>query len=42
MSTDCLEGKSSKARNAKKAQSWRDKPALTQVFTGAAGKRDKL
>lgn len=35
-------GKSLKPRNAKKTQSWRDKPALKQALKQEAGKRDKL
>lgn len=34
-------GKSLKPRNVKKAQSWRDKPALKQALKQEAGKRDK-
>lgn len=34
-----FEGKSLKARNAKKAQSQRDKAALQQAFQQEAGKR---
>lgn len=37
-----FEGKSLKARNAKKAQNQRDKPALKQAFKQEAGERDKL
>lgn len=35
-----FEGKSLKARNAKKAQSQRDKAALQQAFQQEAGKRE--
>lgn len=35
-------GKSLKPRNAKKAQSCRDKPAQKQALKQEAGKRDKL
>lgn len=35
-------GKSLKPRNAKKAQSCRDKPVLKQALKPEAGKRDKL
>ena len=37
-----FEGKSLKARNAKKAQSQRNKAALRQAFQQEAGKREKL
>lgn len=35
-------GKSLKPRNAKKAQSWRETPALKQALEQEAGKREKL
>lgn len=37
-----FEEKSLKARNAKKAQSQRDKPVSKRAFQQKAGKRDKL